>query len=277
MSALLQRVRRLAAYSWEERRRAVWRQFVRPGQRQLPSGLNSNVLRYEWHLWLARLSASDLYRETEPLVSVLIPTFDRADLLVERALASVLRQTYRRFEVVIVGDACTDHTRTSLERLGDRRVRFHNLSSRGRYPEDPYHCWLVAGSIPANKALTLARGRWVASLDDDDEFSDDHIDVLLSACLRRKLEFAYGIMDSEVGPNVWKPIGSYPPELGRICNSSVLYGSHLRFFKYDVGCWRDNEPNDWNLWKRMWGSGVRMGFVDRVVGRHFLEHRPAGR
>src|SRR5437867_1805781 len=81
--------------------------------------LNSNVLRYEWHLWLARLSASDLYRETEPLVSVLIPTFDRADLLVERALASVLRQTYRRFEVVIVGDACTDHTRTSLERLGD--------------------------------------------------------------------------------------------------------------------------------------------------------------
>lgn len=281
MIKLIHSVRRFAGHSWEQRRLAVRWRFERwrspHPQHQLPSGLNPHVLRYGGRLWLERVSTRGLYREAEPLVSVLIPTFNRAALLTERALASVLRQTYQRFEVVIVGDACTDQTQSALKRVGDARVRFYNLPSRGPYPEDPYHCWLAAGSIPANKALTLARGSWVAWLDDDDEFSDDHIEVLLSACLRRKLEFAYGIMDMEVASNVWKPVGSYPPELGQICNASVLYGAHLRFFKYDVECWRHNEPNDWNLWKRMWGSGVRMGFLDHVVGRHFREHRPSGR
>ena len=63
-------------------------------------------------------------------------------------------------------------------------------------------------------------------------------------------------------------------ECGSICNASVLYGAHLRFLRYDLNAWRRDEPNDWNLWKRMWGAGVRMGFVDRVLGKHFLEHWP---
>ena len=65
-----------------------------------------------------------------------------------------------------------------------------------------------------------------------------------------------------------------PSDSSRICNASVLYGAHLCFLRYDLNAWRLDEPNDWNLWKRMWGAGGRMGFVDRVVGRHFLEHRP---
>src|SRR5712692_6207014 len=76
------------------------------------------------------------------------------------------------------------------------------------------------------------------------------------------------------GVGTWRRVGSYPPELGHICNASVLYGAHLRFLRYDLNAWRRGEPNDWNLWKRMWGAGVRMGFVDRVVGKHFLEHSP---
>lgn len=223
---------------------------------------------------MARVGARDLYRDAEPLISVLMPTYNRAELLRERSVASVLRQTYSHFEIVIVGDACTDHTETLLRDAGDPRIRFSNLPARGTYPEDPYHRWLVAGSAPANEALRIARGRWIAWLDDDDEFSADHLEVLLAACLERRWEFAYGVMEMEVESGTWRRVGSYPPECGRICNASVLYGAHLRFLRYDLNAWRLDEPNDWNLWKRMWGAGVRMGFVDRVVGRHFLEHRP---
>ncbi len=261
------RAEKKAAIRWRIKR---WR--ARP--RKLPGQINRYRLQYLVRLWTARLKAQDLYRDAEPLISVLIPTYNRAELLRERSVASVLRQTYARFEIVIVGDACTDNTESLLRDAGDPRIRFYNLPARGKYPEDPYLQWLVAGSAPANEALRIARGRWVAWLDDDDEFSPDHLEVLLAPCLDRRREFAYGVMEMEVEPGVWRCVGSYPPDRGRICNASVLYGAHLRFLRYDLDAWRLDEPNDWNLWKRMWGAGVRMEFVDRVVGKHFLERWP---
>ncbi|PYM55059.1 MAG: hypothetical protein DMD77_21145 [Candidatus Rokuibacteriota bacterium] len=270
------RKREFLESSWLERRAAIeWRvaRWRARHRRRLPGQLNRYRLQHLGRLWMARVGAQDLYRDAEPLISVLMPTYNRAELLRERSVASVLRQTYSRFEIVIVGDACTDHTESLLRDAGDPRIRFYNLPARGKYPEDPYLRWLVAGSAPANEALRLARGRWIAWLDDD-EFSADHLEALLAACLDRRWEFAYGVMDMEVEPGTWRRVGSYPPECGRICNASVLYGAHLRFLRYDLNAWRLDEPNDWNLWKRMWGAGVRMGFVDRVVGRHFLEHRP---
>ena len=144
---------------------------------------NRYRLQYLVRLWLARLTARDLYRDHEPLVSVLIPTYNRARLLAERSVASVGRQSYQRFAIVVVCDACTDDTEAVLHGIGDPRISFHNLSVRGPYPEDPYRRWLVAGSAPGNEPLRRARGRWIAWLDDDDEFCANHIETLLTACL----------------------------------------------------------------------------------------------
>lgn len=237
------------------------------------TALTREGLRDAWRLARARRAARDLFQEQEPLVSVLIPTYNRAQLLTERALASVLRQTYARLEVVIVGDACTDDTAERVAAVGDPRARFVNLPTRTRYPDDPWHRWLVVGTGPANRALELARGRWIAYLDDDDEFSPDHLEVLLRACLEHRLEFAYGVTEMELAPGIWHRVGAFPPAPGGLCHAAVLYGSHLRVFRYDPECWRRNEPNDWNLWRRMWSAGVRMGFVDHVVARHYLEGR----
>jgi glycosyltransferase involved in cell wall biosynthesis len=275
MADLLRKGRHFLGAPWAEKRTALeWRIERRRAKRRLPGRLNRYRLRYLGRLLLARAAARKLYTDSEPLISVLIPTYNRAGLLVERSVASVLRQSYPRFEIVIVGDACTDDTEARLRDLSEPRIRFHNLPVRGKYPDDPYLRWLVAGSAPGNQALVMARGTWVAWLDDDDEFSSDHLEVLLAACLTSRREFVYGVMMMEVDPGIWRPVGSYPPACGQICNAAVFYGAHLRFFQYDLEAWRLEEPNDWNLWKRMWGAGVRMGFVDRVVGKHFLEHRP---
>jgi hypothetical protein len=277
MADLLRRGWQFLGAPWAEKRAALeWRIERRRAKRRfrLPGRVNRYRLRYLGRLWLARLAAQNLYHDSEPLISVLIPTYNRAELLVKRSVDSVLQQTYPRFEIVIVGDACTDNTETLLRDMGDPRIRFHNLAVRGSYLKDPYLQWLVAGSAPANHALRMARGKWIAYLDDDDEFSPDHLEVLLAFCLRSRMEFAYCIMDMEVDPDVWRPVGSYPPYCGQICTAAVLYAAHLSFFRWDLEAWRLEEPNDWNLWKRMWGAGVRMGFVDRVLGKHFLEHRP---
>ena len=89
-----------------------------------------------------------------PAVSVVIPTFDRAELVL-RAIESVLAQTYRDFEVVVVDDGSTDDTRHVLDALGPPvRVVRHEVN-RGR-------------SAARNTGIRAARGRFIGFLDADD-------------------------------------------------------------------------------------------------------------
>ena len=93
----------------------------------------------------------------------------RTELLVERALPSIVRQTYQNFEVIVVGDGCTNDVAERIEDFGDPRVRFVNLPYRYPYPEDREHRWSVAGAPGVNVGTELARGTWLAMLGDDDE------------------------------------------------------------------------------------------------------------
>src|SRR4030042_6821688 len=83
-------------------------------------------------LKIARLKREHLYADpTEnPLISVCVPTYNRATLLVERAVSSVLSQTYKNLELIIVGDCCTDITAELLSQIDDPRLKFIHLSKR---------------------------------------------------------------------------------------------------------------------------------------------------
>jgi glycosyltransferase involved in cell wall biosynthesis len=208
-----------------------------------------------------------------PLVSVIIPTYNRKEMLVERAIPSVLSQTYQNFEIVVVGDHCTDDTSTLVQKIDDKRIRFYNLPTRSHYPVDSRDRKLVAGTTAANKALELCSGDWITRLDDDDEFTDDHIETLLDHALRYGYELVYGKVEIETRPNQRIIVGSYPPTFGQMAHIGALYNSKLRFLRYDVNAWKYAEPDDWNLFRRMNEAGVKIGFVDKVVGRAHLGRR----
>jgi hypothetical protein len=207
-----------------------------------------------------------------PLVTVRIATYNRAEILVERTLPTVFAQTYPHLEVLIVGDHCTDDTAQRLARIPDRRVRFVNLPERGRYPERPWARWMVAGAAPMNHALDVARGEWIAPLDDDDEFTPDHVEALLDACRRERWEMAFGVARMQLPWAEWREVGSAPLRADHVCHSAVLYWSGLRFMPHNWNAWRMGEPGDWNLWRRMKWSGVRIGFVPKVVTIHHQEY-----
>lgn len=90
-----------------------------------------------------------------PLVSVIIGTYNREQYIRE-CLDSVLAQTYRNMEVIVVDDASTDKTVNVVRRYGDR-VRLVVRNTNSGLP-----------AIPRNQGVRLARGKYVAFLDSDD-------------------------------------------------------------------------------------------------------------
>lgn len=57
-------------------------------------------------------------------------TYNRGKILTERTIPSVLKQTYQNFEIIIVGDNCTDNTEELLNDFNDDRIKFYNLLKR---------------------------------------------------------------------------------------------------------------------------------------------------
>lgn len=223
-----------------------------------------------------RKNSKDNKNNENPLISVRIPTYNRSKILAERAIPSILRQTYQNFEIIVVGDYCTDNTEELIKNFNDNRIKFFNLPKRGAYPTNPIDRWRVAGIVPANKGLELCTGDWIAPLDDDDEFSEDHLEILLNFALQKEYEMVYGVVQMEKKPGKWVDVGSYPLNSGEICHLSVLYHSRLKFFKYDINAWKYEEPADWNMWRRMKKAGVKIGFLNKVVGKHYLEGAQRG-
>lgn len=209
--------------------------------------------------------------EPEPLVTVRIATYNRGKLVAERALASALRQTYRRLEILVVGDRCDEATEAAVRSVKDPRVRFINLAERGLYPLDPKRRWMVAGTAPMNAALAVAQGKWIAPCDDDDELTDDHVEVLLSQARRRHLELVWSKSAMELEVGKWITVGSEALKYSEVTHGSVMYAGGLRFFRHSDRSWKLGEPGDWNLWRRMKAAGVKMGFVDHVTYSHYAE------
>lgn len=108
------------------------------------------------------------------MVSVVLPTYNRADLL-RRAIGSITAQTYRNLEIIVVDDASTDDTERVVEDMDDPRIRYIRLAARKGAP------------AARNTGIRAARGDFVAFQDSDDEWMPD------------KLEKQMAIMDSPGG------------------------------------------------------------------------------
>ena len=209
------------------------------------------------------------------LVSVIIPTYNRTDVLCGRALASVLRQPHQDLDIHIVADGMEgeelDRLRSVLEGLHDRRIRMTNIP-RQSYPDDPGQRWCVLGLDARNHGLDMAFGEWIAPLDDDDEWTDDHLDTLLEAV--KESDFAYGMSRYHwSGGGDSQLAGRWPPGMGSFCDGAQLYRNGMGF-RYDPACIERGLPEDGDLWTRMYESQrVRFVFVPKIVHHYYPNPR----
>lgn len=210
-----------------------------------------------------------------PLVTICVATCNRAQLLIERCLASLLAQTYDNLQIVVVGDHCTDDTAHLLAKLRDDRIVFHNLAERGPYPRPGIDRWRVAGSNAMNKAMELAQGQFVTHLDDDDRMTVDRIEVLLRAAQENRADLCWHPFWYEAKSGSWKTLGDGRFELGQITTGSIFYHRYLTRFGWDAHAYRLSEPGDWNRLRRIRLMRPNLHFVPNCLLYHYTEQNQA--
>ncbi len=205
------------------------------------------------------------WTDPDPLVSFIVPTYDRWEKLRDVALPSMLGQTHSNVEVLVVGDCAPPETAAAIEAVGDPRVRYYNRPVRGPYPEDRSLRWYMLGSPPYNDALGMVRGRWIGAMADDDAVRPDFAETLLAGARGGGLENCYGRYRVHYKGGEVLELGKFPPQKGDFVTQAALYHSGLRFFMMSAADPYFEEPNDWALCRRMMDAGVRYGMVDAFV------------
>ncbi|MBX3011182.1 MAG: glycosyltransferase family 2 protein [Caldilineaceae bacterium] len=115
---------------------------------------------------------------TTPLLSVIIPTYNRAHLL-GRAVSSVLSQSFAAFELLIIDDHSTDNTEQVVAQWDDPRIRYlRHAENRG-------------SSATRNCGIRAAQAEFITFLDDDDEFLPDALAMLYQALSNTPTNVAY--------------------------------------------------------------------------------------
>lgn len=112
------------------------------------------------------------------LVSAIITTHNRLDLL-PRAIDSVINQTYKNLECIVVDDASSDGTLEYCQSRSD--IVYIRIS-----PEDS-----KGGNHARNTGIKAAKGRYVAFLDDDDSWMTDKIRLQMELVNRKQAKFVY--------------------------------------------------------------------------------------
>ena len=104
-----------------------------------------------------------------PLVSIGIPTYNRANGYLRETLESALAQTYPSLEIVVADNCSPDNTRAVVEGYGDRRIRYFRHDP-GMKPNDNF-----------NFCLQQANGAYFLLLHDDDKIDPDFVDTCMRA------------------------------------------------------------------------------------------------
>lgn len=107
--------------------------------------------------------------DTRPLISVVLPTYNRVDLL-PRAIESILNQTHTDFELIIVDDASTDKTPDLLKKYKKRDSRIKILRNKK-------NCGIACSR---NRGMNAARGKYIAPMDSDDSAYPFRLEKLLT-------------------------------------------------------------------------------------------------
>jgi glycosyltransferase involved in cell wall biosynthesis len=198
------------------------------------------------------------------LVSIIIPCYNSANYISE-TIKSVLAQTYKNFELIIIDDGSTDRSAEIITFFHDERIIYNYQKNSG-------------APAAKNNAIKKAKGNYISFLDSDDLWEREKIEKQLSIIDRFDAVFCdYKIIDENgvlTGQQTMPMI--YEPEQAKnqILEGNIILGSsssviaHRKVIEH-VGFFSENLTmgEDWDYWFRMIWSDYQLGFIDEKLVR----------
>ncbi len=204
------------------------------------------------------------YQSQQPGATVVVPTYARnKEGMLTGCIESVLGQTFKNLEFIIVDDGSTDGSEAVIKNFADRDPRIvyvrHEINS-GLH------------AIRMNEAIMLARSPYIAFMFDDNLWYPEALQVMVDTMQAKGADFVHGLVEMP-RENDKIVFGTMPPtpELMRLVNT-IPNGAVMcsRFFFETVGLY---DPHilmrrlcDWDLWMRAYRHGLRCAAVNRVLG-----------
>lgn len=198
------------------------------------------------------------------LVTIYIPTFNRINLL-QRAINSVLNQTYKNIELIVVDDCSTDGTVDYLKDISkkDPRVRYFLKEKNS------------GACVSRNIAINNAKGEFITGLDDDDYFTEKRIESFINFWSYKKkntiaLSALYAVKNHNklnYGKNLFKnKIIKYNDMFlsNKVGNQIFIETSVLKEiggFDEGLKCWQDLE-----CWLRV----LQRGNIEKVIQHSYI-------
>ncbi len=211
-----------------------------------------------------------------PKVSTIIPTYN-SSAFIERAVGSVLRQTFTDWELLIVDDGSTDDTVELVTKFikQDSRIKLFRTPQNSGGP-----------ALPKNIGIENARGEYVAFLDHDDEWLPEKLAKQLkvfedSKDLRLGLVSCYvNVIDNKKNKILYKYNRFYIKDnLNKIINSNYVYSCSSVMTKLSilkiVGSFDTNLKisDDWDMWIRISKAQYSFGLSPEYLLNYFVHNK----
>lgn len=200
----------------------------------------------------------------DPKISIILPTYCRGNNgLLERSIESVLNQRFKEFELIIVDDGSQDNTQNVVRKFleEDNRIVYIRNNINSGMP-----------ALRVNQGIIEARGKYICYQFDDDQWTENALEVLYGAISTKKEEcVVYGkgeIIETDSGNRyVFGDVTEYHEivKCNKIINNAVI---HNRSLCYKYGAYDCHlimrRLCDWDLWMR-WMQEVPFYFIDELV------------
>jgi glycosyltransferase involved in cell wall biosynthesis len=202
----------------------------------------------------------------QPLVSILLPTFNPPATYLTAAIESVIDQMYENWELCIADDASTDpHVADILARYIDRdpRIKVTTRSENGHI------------SAASNTALAMARGMWITPLDHDDLLAEHALALAMLAWSEHQDAAVIYSDEDKIDDHGRRQLPYFKPDFDPLLLLGQNYLTHLLFLRHDLvtaaGGYRlgFEGSQDWDLILRM-TEGLHPSRVVHVP--HVLYH-----
>ncbi len=215
---------------------------------------------------IVKKKSFEILKIKNPLISIVMPTYNRCKILTEIGLPTVLNQTYKNFELIIVSDGSTDNTEAEVRKFNDKRIKFYKIVREKRYPSNLNNHWACHSVVPTNFGLKKITGDWISHIDDDDIWTVDHLEKLLNFALKNSYEFVSSShIEIRNKEKILKDYSKDKPSIG--AHQTWLYTANLSFFERNINCWRRNwnRIHDVDVQDRMTKVGLNFGYLNEVT------------